>query len=136
MSLLSTIAHDGSIPAKKIRPTNMRVTVAAIAVAAVIALASLSLGTKDNESTLAPTVGSLTNQEFVDLNTVAITGSAPDLTEAHNSFLYWNVGSLEGLKPGIAAGRVDQRNDEFMYWNTDSIEHSSVPSTRSPLGPR
>ena len=137
MSLLGTIAHERSTPAKGIRPRNVGLIVTAMALAILVALSSLSLPSANTESALAPTSRGLTHQEFVDLNTVALAGLAPaGPAVAHNSFMYWNVGSLESYRPAIAPDRMDDSGDDFLHWNTDSIEYRSVVTNDWALGPR
>ncbi len=137
MSLFSTIAHDGPVPVRGVRPKNMGLIVIAAAVAVGIALVSLSLRPDVTDSATGATAGQLTHAEFIDLNTVALEGLAPKSSPvADNSFLYWNVNALEGLNPAIKADRVDSNLRDFLYWNIESIEYHSPVYAESALGPR
>lgn len=144
MSLFSTIAHDGPVPVRGVRPKNMALIVIAAAVAIGIGLVSLSLRPDVTDSAMGTTTGQLTHAEFIDLNTVALEGLAPksppvadnSFAVADNSFLYWNVSALEGLNPAIKADRVDSNLRDFLYWNIESIEYHSPVYAESALGPR
>lgn len=136
MSLFSTIAHDSPFPASGLRPKRTAVIVIAAAVAVAIAL-SVSPRPNFTDSEMGPTTGQLTHAEFIELNTVAIAGLEPARAAvADNSFLYWNIGSLEGARPAVSAERADTELRNFLYWNTDSIEYRSPVYGESVIGPR
>lgn len=137
MSLFSTIAHDGPLPVRGVRPKNMAIIAIAAAVAIGIASVSLSLRPDVTDSAMGTTTGQLTHAEFIDLNTVALEGLAPkSAAVADNSFLYWNVHALEGFNPAIRTDLVDSNLRDFLYWNTASIEYHSPVYAEPALGPR
>ena len=136
MSLFSTIAHDGPFPASGLRPKRMALIVIAAAVAVAIAL-SVSPRPNLTDSAMGPNPGQLTHAEFIELNTVALAAREPaKAAVADNSFLYWNIGSLESARPAVSAERTDTEFKTFLYWNTESIEYRSPIDGVLPTGPR
>lgn len=138
MSLFSTIAHDSPFPAKGLRPKRMAIIVIAVGVAVAIAIAlSVSFRPNVTDSAVGTSTGQLTHAEFVELNTVALEALEPaKAAVAENSFLYWNIGSLENARPAVSAERADTEFKNFLYWNIESIEYRSPVYRESATGPR
>lgn len=138
MSLFSTIAHDSPFSARGLRPKRMAIIVIAVGVAVAIAIAlSVSFRPNVTDSAVGTNTGQLTNAEFIELNTVALAALEPaKAAVADNSFLYWNVGSLENARPAVSAERTDTEFKTFLYWNTESIEYPLPVYGESTTGPR
>ncbi len=138
MSLFSTIAHDGPLPRKAIRPQRVKVIAIALAIGAVSAAVSLAPRSDVTDSPIGATAGQLAHAEFIELNTFALVGLEPaSAAVSGNTFLYWNIDALENVNPAVSAERVDTASgNSFLYWNTKSIEYQSPVFGEPAMGPR
>lgn len=112
MSLFSTIAHDGPIPARGVRPNGIWMMAAGITLAASVGLVIVNnTGTEPGPTT--PIASRTAHDEFVRLNTTALDGLAPAAVI---------VGS--------------QKVDPFIHINTTALEYSFARYSEPSTGPR
>lgn len=118
MSLFSTIAHDGPVPAKSL-PKRMWIAAAGLV--------------------LAATVG------FVIMNNTAAepadTATATNIRLAHDEFVRINTTALDALVPAAAAVKSQDVANPFIYINTTALDDlaraASAPGySELPNGPR
>ncbi|MCA1737130.1 MAG: hypothetical protein LC739_13835 [Actinobacteria bacterium] len=139
MSLFSTIAHDGPIPARALRPMGIWLMAAGLALAATVGLLIVNNPGAEPDPA-APTATRMSHDEFVRLNTTALDGLAPaavivESQKVMDPFVYINTTALDGL---ATAAVVESRKvvDPFTYINTTALEYSPAGYAEPSTGPR
>jgi hypothetical protein len=113
MSLFSTIAHDGPIPARGVRPNGIRMMAAGLTLAASVGLVIVNnTGTEPGPTTRI--ASRMAHDEFVRLNTTA----------------------LDGLTPAAVIVESQKVVDPFIYINTTALEYSFARYSEQSTGPR
>lgn len=137
MSLFNTIAHGKPMVTKGFVPRRRLLVGIAVAVGVGLAAASISPMQEVDKAQLRTAPVEFTNARFIELNTIALDALAPvSRVAAHNSFLYWNVGSLENVAPLVSTSPTVAQNDYFLYWNTELTEYPKPVHPLRPKGPR
>ncbi|MEE8407365.1 MAG: hypothetical protein V3S32_09480 [Acidimicrobiia bacterium] len=126
MSLLSTIAHEGAVPARGFSPKGIGMMAAGLAlgVAVGFGIVNNQSATESSASSAASPTG-LAQDEFIRLNTTAYDGMVPaapvvvtEVQAAVNPFIEINTTALDALVPAASAAVVDP----FIHINTTSYD--------------
>ena len=137
MSLFSTVAHHRPMVTRRFGTLGILVLGIALAVGFGLVGVSVSQTPGVENASVRSAPVELSNVRFMELNTVALDALAPATrAAADDSFLYWNIGSLETSAPLILASTTDAQHHTFIYWNTESIEYPKPVRPLAPTGPR
>ncbi len=134
MSLFSTIAHDGAVPARGFSLKGIGMMAAGLAIGVTIGFV---IGNDDTtaESSATPlaTVTGLALDDFVRLNTTdldalvpAVLGQAIESPAVVDPFIEMNTTSFDGLVPVAAVAVTESQrvvDANFLYWNTTALEN-------------
>lgn len=138
MSLFSTLAHEGTLSTKVLSRRGL-VTIVGATLLAVSSVFVIINSTDGSPGTTKAAVGSLTQEEFLRLNTTALDALGPAVViESQmdvDPFLYWNTTALDALVSATAS-EPEFAVDSFLYWNTTALEYSQTPYTEPESGPR
>lgn len=138
MSLFSTIAHEGAFSTKPLSRRGL-VTIVGAALLAVSSVFVIINSTEEPPVSANTVIGSLTQEEFIRLNTTALDALVPAVViESQmdvDPFLYWNTTALDALVSATAS-EPEAAVDSFLYWNTTALEYSQTPYTEPESGPR
>lgn len=107
MSLFSTIAHDGPVPARGL-PKRMWIIAAALVLAATVGLVIANNTAAEPADTATATNAGLSHDEFVRINTTALDALVPAAAAVESSgvvdpFIYINTTALDDLAPAANA---------------------------------
>jgi hypothetical protein len=126
MSLFSTIAHDGPVPARGL-PKRMWMMAAGLVLTATVGFVIVNSTAVEPLGTATATNAGLSHDEFVRLNTTALDALVPAAAavksqDVVDSFIYINTAALDALAP--AAGAIETRGevDSFIYLNTTALD--------------
>ena len=147
MSLFSTIAHDGAVPARGFSLKGIGMIAAGLALGVAVGFVMGTNGTAAESSvTPAATITGLAYDDFVRLNTTDLDGLVPAASAkaiesqrvVDPNFLYWNTTALDNLVPVAAANGEKSGNvsEEFLYWNIASLEYPAARYSQQSSGPR
>lgn len=138
MSLLSTLAHEGTLSAK-VSSRRGLVTIVGAAVLVVSALFVVTNSTDESPVTVNTVTGSLAHEEFIRLNTTALDALVSAVViESQmdvDPFLFWNTTALDALVPATSGAR-DSDVGSFLYWNTTALEYPQAGYVEPESGPR
>ncbi len=138
MSLLSTIAHEGAVPARGFSPKGIGMMAAGLAlgVAVGFGIVNSQSATESSSNSAAPPAG-LAQDEFIRLNTTAYDGLVPAapvaVTKAQaavNPFIEINTTALDALVPAASAAVIDP----FIHLNTTSYDGLVPTVSRAVIG--
>ena len=146
MSLFSTIAHDGAVPARGFSLKGIGMMAAGLALGVTVGFVIGTNGTAAEPSvTPAATVTGLAYDDFVRLNTTDLDGLVPaasakaiESPAVVDPFIEMNTTSFDGLVPVAAANGEKSGNasEEFQYWNIASLEYPAARHSQQSSGPR
>lgn len=109
MSLFSTIAHDGPVPARGL-PKRMWMMAAGLLLTVTVGFVIVNSTAAEPEDTATATNARLSHEEFIRINTTALDALAPATAAVKSEdladpFIYINTTVLDGLAP--AAGAIE-----------------------------
>ena len=145
MSLLSTIAHEGAVPARGFSPKGIGIMAAGLALGVGLGLTIVNNGTTDESSgTAVASANGLAHENFLRLNTTSYDGVVPAASvaatqaQAVDPFIQMNVDSYGGLVPAasVAATQASTVSEEFLNWNIASLEYPAARYSEQARGPR
>jgi hypothetical protein len=107
MSLFSTIAHDGPVPARGL-PKRMWMMAAGLVLTATVGFVIVNNTAAEPLVTATATNAGLSHDEFVRINTTALdalvpTAAAIESPDVVDPFIYINTTALDGLAPAASA---------------------------------
>lgn len=113
MSLFSTIAHDGPVPARGLK--RMWMVVAGLVLAATVGFVIANGTAPEPADTATATNTRLAHDEFIRINTTALDALVPaaDAVESPvwvDPFIYINTTGPHDLAPTASAGYSEQSN--------------------------
>jgi hypothetical protein len=114
MSLFSTIAHDGPVPARDL-PKRIWMMAAGLALAASVGFVIVNDTAAEPLGTATATNAGLSHDEFVRLNTTALDALVPAAAAVKSQdvvdpFIYINTTALDALAPAAGAIETQQSN--------------------------
>ena len=138
MSLFSTLAHEGTLTTRVFSRRGL-VTMFGAAFLVISTVFVITNSTDESPVAVNTVTDSLTQDEFIRLNTTALDALVPAVViESQmdaDPFLYWNTTALDGLAPSTSrAPEVDV--DSFLYWNTSALEYPKAGYVEPESGPR
>lgn len=114
MSLFSTIAHDGPVPARGL-PKKMWMMAAGLVLAATVGFAIVNDTAAEPSATATATNARLSHDEFVRINTTALDALVPAAavvkSEDVDSFIYINTTALDALAPAASAPMYPEQSN-------------------------
>lgn len=115
MSLFSTIAHDGPVPARGL-PRRMWMMAAALVLAATVGLVMADNTAAEPADTATATNAGLSHDEFVRINTTALDALVPAAAAVESpgvvdSFIYINTTALDDLAPTASAPMYSEQSN-------------------------
>ena len=140
MSLLNTIAIEGTTPHRGFRLKGIGTMVAVLALGVALGFALSSIDVPGE--TAQASSGSLGHVEFLELNTSSYDGLVPaaavvvaDSRIAIDPFMEMNTTSYDGLVPASATN-PQSVTGAFIDMNTTSFEYPAAQYSEQPAGPR
>jgi hypothetical protein len=114
MSLFSTIAHDGPVPARGL-PKRMWMMAAGLVLAASVGFVIVNDTAGEPLGTATATNARLSHDEFVRINTTALDALAPATgaiqTQGDVPFIYINTTALDDLAPAASAPMYSEQSN-------------------------
>ena len=129
MSLFSTIAHEGAVPARGFSLKGIGMMAAGLALGVAVGFVIGNSGAAaESSATPVATVTGLAYDDFVRLNTTdldalvpATSAKAIESPAVVDPFIEMNTTSFGGLVAVIESQRVVDPN--FLYWNTTALDN-------------
>lgn len=145
MSLFSTLAHGGAVPAKRFSLKGIGMGAVGIALGITVGLVIANNRTADLPEQTAAAATGLAHDDFLRLNTSdlpKLSPVAPDAIEPQpvvDLFIHINTTAYDGLVPAAPSAAIGVRgavDPNFLYWNITSLEYPSARYSEPSNGPR
>ncbi len=141
MSLFSTLAHGGAVPAKRFSLKGIGMGAVGIALGITVGSVIANHRTADlPEQTAAAAIG-LAHDDFLRLNTSdlpKLSPVAPDAIEPQpvvDLFMHINTTAYDGLVPAAPSAAIGVRgavDPNFLYWNTTAFDNVVPAAVSKP----
>jgi len=141
MSLFSTIAHEGPLPARGFSPKRIWMIAAGLALAAAVGLVIVNDTAEEPSNPATAAANRLSHDEFVRLNTTSLDGLVPAAAAVEaqgvvDRFIYMNTAAFDGLAPVGPAIEYQGEAPGLLHMITTALAYPPAGSSLQSHGPR